>query len=78
MMAAVVHDFCCLELAAGDVLRLYAEAYGETYAEIFGWAFDGHGFALVEDAAGALIGLWQAIRIYAQSRDSKSSSMVPP
>ena len=77
-MAAVVHDFSWLELATGDMLRLYAEAYGETCAEIFGWAFDGHGVALAEDAAGALIALWQAARIYAQSRDSKSSSMVPP
>ena len=74
MMPAAVAVSCWLELAAGEALRFYAEIYAETV----GRTFDDQCFALVEDTAGALLGLWQAIRVYAQSRNCKSSSMVPP
>jgi len=78
MMPAVVAVSCWLELAAGDALRFYAVIYAEIYTETVGRTFDDQCFALVEDTAGALLGLWQAIRVYAQSRNGKSSSMVPP
>lgn len=74
MMPAVVPVFCWLAVAAAEALRICAQ----TYAESFGRVFDDQWFALIEDAAGALLGMWQAIRVYAQSRNSKSSSMVPP
>ena len=67
-----------VDLAIGDALRLYAEA--------FSGSFQDHRFALVEGAVGGLMGVWQAIRVQARSqaglqaksRLSKSSSMVPP
>lgn len=74
MMPAVVPVFCWLAVATAEALRICAQ----TCAESFGRVFDDQWFALIEDAAGALLGLWQAIRVYAQSRNGKSSSMVPP